>query len=327
MTGKTLGKKKFVMKILSSFLIFFCVSFAVQAQKEYNEDAFEQKKWFNDSLQQIIRDCNLDSTFDVGEDGMETISLAVIDLKRKVPLLGGVNMNNFIYPASVYKMYVAMEVLRQISMNEYSLYSPYVVKSPNDVDKTSEISWDPRPLLKDKDTVTIGYLLDLMISRSDNSAANCLIDVADRKNINKTMHEYGWYGSEVTRKYLSRKFESPGYDTIRGTETNALHAALFMYKIDKNNLINSWVSQQMKSYLGRQLDTTKLATGLPHTAMFYHKTGWWNYYTNDVGIVRDENAHFIISLFTPVPEERARQRMKKVADRIYKLLAEENREN
>lgn len=232
-----------------------------------------QKKSFTASLQQIVHEVNLDSTYDAGEDGMEKISFAVIDMTGRKPLLGGVNMDNFIYPASLYKMYVAMEVLKQVSEGKYSLFRSYVVKSPNDVDEVKEISWDPRPLLRDGDTVTVDYLLDLMITRSDNSAANCLIDVAGRKNINKTMHENGWFGSEVTRKYLPRKFEDPGYDTIRGTETCALHAADFMYKVYNNELINPWVSQQMKVLLGRQLDTTKLSTGLPPNAMFYHKSG------------------------------------------------------
>lgn len=301
------------------------ISFPLLAQSKNLKNDFQQPRWLNDSLQQIIKDVGLDSTFDAGEDGKETISFAVIDLSGKKPLLGGVNMDNFIYPASVYKMYVAMEILKQVGEGKYSLFDPYVVHHPNDVDLTSEISWDPRPLLKDGDTVTIDYLLDLMITRSDNSAANCLIDVARRENINRTMHDMGWYGSEVTRKFLSRKFEDPGYDTIRGTETNAFQAADFMYKIEKDSLINFWVSRQMKLLLGRQLDTTKLATGLPKEAMFYHKSGWWSYFTNDVGIVENGKIKFIISLFTPVPEEQARERMKKVAWRVYALLERRNK--
>ena len=279
-----------------------------------------QKKSFNDSLKQIVREVNLDGIYDAGDDGKEKISFAVIDLNGRKPVLGGVNMENFIYPASVYKMYVAMEILKQVSEGKYSLYRSYVVKSPNDVDHTSEISWDPRPLLKNGDTVTVNYLLDLMITRSDNSAANCLIDIARRKNINNTMHENGWYGSEVTRKYLSRKFEDTGYDTVRSTVTSALHAADFMYKIYKDQLINPWVSQQMKVLLGRQLDTTKLSTGLPHDAMFYHKSGWWSYFTNDVGIVDNGRLKYIIALFTPITEDDVRPRFKELSKRVYDLI-------
>lgn len=283
-------------------------------------DYYVHKKSFTDSLQQIVHDVQLDGIYDAGEDGMEKISFAVIDLNGRKPLIGGVNMDNFIYPASLYKMYVAMEVLKQVSDGKYSLFQSHVVKSPNDVDQTREIAWDPRPLLHDADTVTIDYLLDLMITRSDNSAANCLIDVAGRKNIDKTMHENNWFGSEVTRKYLSRQYEDPGYDTIRGTETCALHAADFMYKVYTNRLINPWVSQQMKVLLGRQLDTTKLQTGLPSNAMFYHKSGWWNYFTNDVGIVDDGKTKYVIALLTPVTEEQVRPKMKELSKRVYYLM-------
>ena len=279
-----------------------------------------QKKTFTDSLQRIVHETDLDGIYDAGEDGMEKISFAVIDMTGPKPLLGGVNMENFIYPASLYKMYVGMEILKQVSEGKYSLYKSYVVKSPNDVDHEKEISWDPRPLLRDGDTVTINYLLDLMITRSDNSAANCLIDIAGRKNINNTMHENKWDGSEVTRKYLSRKFEDPGYDTIKGTETCALHAADFMYKVYTNQLINPWVSQQMKSSLGRQLDTTKLSTGLPPNVMFYHKSGWWNYFTNDVGIADDGKIKYVIALLTPIKEEDVRPRMKQLSKRVYELI-------
>lgn len=285
-------------------------------------DYYAQKKSFNDALQKIVHDVNLDGTYDAGDDGMEKISFAVIDLNGRTAVLGGVNMDHFIYPASVYKMYVAMEILKQVSEGKYSLYQPYVVHAPNDVDRTSEISWDPRPLLRNGDAVTVDYLLDLMITRSDNSAANCMIDIAGRKNINQTIDENGWYGSEVTRKFLSRKLEDPGYDTIRSTVTSALHAADFMYKIYKNQLINPWVSQQLKVLFGRQLDTTKLSTGLPPNTMFYHKSGWWSYFTNDVGIVDDGKLRYIIALFSPITEENVRPRFKELSKRVYQLMQE-----
>jgi beta-lactamase class A len=279
-----------------------------------------QSKSFTRALENIVREVGLDSTYDAGEDGKEQISFAVIDLSGKKPVFGGVNAGNFIYPASVYKMYVAMEILKQVSNGEYSLYKEYIVHAPNDVDRSREIDYDPRPLLRNNDTVTINYLLDLMITRSDNSAANCLIDVASRPRINQTMQGYNWYGSEVTRKFLKRTVEDPGYDTIRSTETNALHAADFMYKIYANELVNPWVSKQMKALLGRQLDTTKLSTGLPPTAMFYHKTGWWSIYTNDVGIVEDGNIKYVIALFTPAREEAVRPRLKLLSAKVYDLI-------
>lgn len=274
----------------------------------------------------IVNELELGGNFDVGEDGIEQISLAVIDLRGELPAIAGVNMQNFIYPASVYKMYVASEVLEQVSAERYSLWSPVIVRSPNVVDFSKELLNDPRPLLREGDTVTVNYLLDLMVTRSDNTAANCLIDLAGRKEINALIASYGWKGSEVTRKFLKRRFEDPGYETVRGTETCALHAADFLYLVSQNRLVNPWVSQQMKSYLSRQLDTTKLAAGLPRTAVFYHKTGWFSFWTNDVGIVDDGSVRYIIACFLPLREEAAGPRLKELSRRVYNVFQTSSRQ-
>ncbi len=273
------------------------------------------------NLLDIVKSLALDKDFDVGEDGIEQISLAVIDLKGQTPKFGGVNPDNFIYPASVYKIYVAAEVLNQIAQGKISLDQKYVADFPNVVDRIKAIKNDPRPLLQEKDTVTINYLLDLMITRSDNSAANCLIDIAGRQNIDSLLHSYGWYGSEVTRKFLKRKFEDPTYENVRGTETSALHAADFLYRVNKNELVNPWLSQQLKTYLGRQLDNTKLSTGLPNNTMFYHKTGWFSYWTNDVGIVDHGKTKYIIACFIPLEEELALPKFKELSQKIYELMS------
>jgi beta-lactamase class A len=229
----------------------------------------------SEQLETMVDDVGLSGDFTVVEDGQEQISFAVIELGKGKPKLAGVNYDNFIYPASVYKMYVAAEVLNQASNNTFDLNDYYVVKSPNYVDRSKELPFDPRPLLHHGDSVTYNYLLDLMITRSDNSAANCMIDIAQRTNINQLIELYNWQGSAVTRKFLGRKLEDSAYKDAPGTMTSALHAADFMYRVQTNQLINPWVSLQMKALLGRQLDKSKLAAGLPDQVMYYHKTGWW----------------------------------------------------
>ncbi|MBN2570782.1 MAG: serine hydrolase [Ignavibacteriales bacterium] len=307
---------------MRTILVLLLFSFQLTFSQQVTIPSYYQiDNELSQELHQILVELELDGNFDVGEDGIEQISLAVIDLTSEQPKLGGICYDNFIYPASVYKMYVASEILNQISHGKLSLYDFYITKEPNTVDKTKEIETDPRPLLKNGDTVTVNYLLDLMITRSDNSAANCLIDISQRPNIDSLLHSYGWYGSEVTRKFLSRKYEDSGYDTIRGTETCALHAADFMYKIYTNSLVNHWASQQMKTLLGRQLDKSKLATGLPPTAMFYHKTGWFSYWTHDVGIVDDGDVKYIIACFMPLEEELALPKFKVLSEKVYEFIS------
>ena len=274
----------------------------------------------SDSLRAIAGRIGLDQIFDIGDYGTETISFAVIDLTSGEPRIGGVYMDNLIYPASVYKMYVAAEVLNQVSQGNYGLFDPVAVESPNDVDRRMSLRHDLRPVPKAGDTLTVHYLLDLMITTSSNTAANVMIDLATREKINELMHHYGWHGSEVTRKFLSRQHEDPGYEDIRGTETSALHAADFMYRIYTNQLVNPWVSQQMMTLLGRQLDKSKLAAGLPGDAMFYHKSGWWSYWTNDTGIVDDGRTRFVIAAFLPIRQDDALPKFRELAEEVFRLM-------
>ena len=302
--------------------LFVCLLFPLPVLSQHVPvpDYFVVDPSLSARLQETVSILGLDRDFDVGEDGIEQISLAVVDLTTNIPRFGGVHFDNFIYPASVYKMYVAAEVLEQVSRGKYSLWSPYLVKPPNDVDKSKALTHDPRPLLQDGDSVTVNYLLDLMITRSDNTAANCLIDLATRESINALIQRYSWQGSEVTRKFLRRQFEDPGYETIRGTETCALHAADFMYRIHTNQLVNPWVSQQMKSYLARQVDTTKIAAGLPAHVMFYHKSGWFSYWTNDVGIVDDGAVRYVIACFLPMTEDSAQSKLEELSRRVHDIF-------
>lgn len=308
------------MTIRCILLAMFSICAPLDAQEVTVPNYYVADQELSQKLQTIVKDLELDTDFNVGEDGTEQISLAVIDLNGKQPKLGGVNYDNFIYPASVYKIYVAAEILNQIANDSLNLDDPYLIQSPNDVDKNKEIASDPRALLRHGDSATVNYLLDLMITRSDNSASNCLIDLAQRPKINSLMHRYHWQGSEVTRKFLSRTHEDPKYKDAEGTMTCALHAADFMYKVQTNQLVNPWVSMQMKALLGRQLDRSKLAAGLPENVMFYHKTGWWSYWTNDVGIVDDGETTYIIACFLPLQEELALPKMMELSKRVYQLM-------
>lgn len=275
-------------------------------------------------LERIIGDAGLAGDFLTSTDVVEQVSFAVIDLTNGRRDFAGVHPDNFIYPASVYKMYVAAAVLAQIEEGDYELTSHLQALAPNIVDRRREVLTDPRPLLADGDTVTVGYLIDLMITRSDNSASNIMIDLASRPRIDSLLHSYGWHGSEVTRKFLPRQFEDPGYEEIRGTETNARHAAEFLLRMNERSLVSPWVSMQLETYMGRQLDVSKLRIGLPRNAMVYHKSGWWSTWTHDIGLVDDGDVRYIIALFTPVHEDEAKPMIGRVAREVHELIRQRN---
>jgi len=82
-----------------TFLIFIAAILPAQSVKI--PSYFEIDKDLSDSLHSIVSALQLDKSFDVGEDGVEQISLAVIDLNGEKPKFGGINPENFIYPAKI----------------------------------------------------------------------------------------------------------------------------------------------------------------------------------------------------------------------------------
>lgn len=252
------------------------------------------------------------------------MGVAIIDLNEIEPKIFGYNMDYFIYPASVYKIFVGAEVLRRIEIGDFFLEQIVEIKSPNDVDKDARIfPGDTRKLLKAGDKVNIDYLLDLMLTRSDNTASNTLIDLVGRESITENIiYKYKWNGSEVTRKFLDRIKEDKSHQFSPITLSCARHLAEFFYLVEKENLISPLVSKRLKGYMLRFNRGGKHGLWLKDLHKEYYckggwlemnlykhnpislyrailKKGWaviqWN---NDVGVVTGIKSKYVISLLT-----------------------------
>ncbi len=252
------------------------------------------------------------------------MGIAIIDLNYSEPKIFGYNMDHFIYPASVYKIFVGAEVLRRIEIGDFSLDQIIEIKSPNDVDKDSKIfPGDTRNLLKEGDNVSIDYLLDLMLTRSDNTASNTLIDLVGRESITANIvHKYNWYGSEVTRKFLDRIKEDKDYRFSETTLSCVRHLVEFLCLVEKEKLISSFVSKKLKEYMLRFNRQGKKGLWLNDVYENYYGKGGWletNLYrynmlsllkaiikkgwaiirwSNDVGVVRGKNSYYVIAVMS-----------------------------
>lgn len=280
------------------------------------------------------------------------ISLAVIDLKSSEPQVAGYNMDQFIYPASIYKIFIASEILRQIDSGQRKLEDLVMVRDVNEVDKDNPRFFpksthrDHRPLLKVGEKVTLDYLLDLMLTRSDNTAANVLMDVADRENINTNIIlPNRWNGSEVTRKFLDRLKEEKEYRVSKITVSNVKHLAEFFYRVETSQLLNPWVSQKLKEYMLRWRRDGRKGLNLPDFKSYYRKGGWleingykWNIwrglkssyqkgyavikYSGDAGVIVGKNSHYAIAVLTITKTKWpcVKFPMQKLSKEIYKLM-------
>lgn len=253
----------------------------------------------------------------------DEMSIALIDLTEPKPRIFGYAMDHYIYPASVYKIFIGAEVLRKVETGELAMDQLIEIKSPNDVDTDPNIfPGDTRNLLKTGDNITINYLLDLMLTRSYNTASNTLIDLVGRENItNNIIYKYNWYGSEVTRKFLNRVKEGKPYQFSSTTLSCARHLAEFFYRVETETLISPFVSQKLKEYMLKWMRGGREGLSIDAHISFYRKGGWletnlWKHsllsairsilnkrwavirWSNDAGVITEDNSKYVVALLT-----------------------------
>ncbi len=231
------------------------------------------------------------------------------------------NSDDFIYPASTYKIFIGAEVLRQIEKGQISLSDKILIKHPNDIDAESRFyPTADFPVLKAGDEVSVDTLLTLMLQRSDNTASNALIDLVGRESISKNIvHANGWKGSDVTRKFLNRIYEDKPYRYSEITVSSGRHLAQFMERVYRKKLVSAFVSEKLSEYMSERLyrEKDELTPDTIHRSpekwlsdTLYEKGGWIqatskksfhllkHRYQSQAAVVRTKKADYAIGILS-----------------------------
>lgn len=261
----------------------------------------------------------------------DDVHVSIVDLTSDEPQYAGYQDRRFVYPASLYKLYVLMAILAKMKAGELSLVDTFEVAAHNVRPLDLDGFADERPALQPEQKVSVLDLFDLIATRSDNTAANVAIDLLGRPYINAIIRAQGWGGSEVTRKFLPRPLEDTGYKTHQEappTTTCTRHLAEFMYLMETGELIDGASSSFLETHLSRQLDGTKLRRGLPKRANFSHKTGWcgeaddhkfiWT--TGDCGVVTLGDKQLVVACIVNLYGRKGRAIARYIGRGLRRLL-------
>ena len=164
-------------------------------------------------------------------------------------------------------------------------------------------------------------MLRLILTYSDNTAANVAIDVATRPRINGLLAALDIEGSKVTRKFLPRSREDEGYADVPGTTSNAHDFATFLWATETAAIGGGRTRGLIKAYMAG--DTTapdRMRAGLPYMATLYSKTGTWNIFTSQVGIIEDGPVRYIACVLTPYESGVANPRIAKFMRGLHELM-------
>lgn len=209
-----------------------------------------------------------------------------------------INQDKQWIPASTVKTYVAMFAYDQIAKNVIQSSDTVTIDGKNLV--PSELDTPELPAFQVGEEVTIDRLIRQMITQSDNTAYNTLLDVLDRRAITNYVHTIGLTHTEIGSKLnlddVQSQYEQevPGFG-INSTTAQDYANAFLLIKNDKIPL-----AQDLFTVLSQQKINDMLPLLLPKDAIVAHKPGNWDPLYHDGGIIKlaDNKGSYIVSIFT-----------------------------
>lgn len=192
--------------------------------------------------------------------------------------------------ASTVKIPLMVEIYRQIDAGQRSLDDPYTLRTEDKTPGSGVLLH-----MHDGLTLTLNDLLYLMISISDNTATNILIDMVGFAAVNDVIGALGMTGSNLNRAMKGRP-AVPGEQENWATPND--YAAVTQAILD-GRAASAWACEQMIGMLEKQSCTRRISRYLPEAEgiRWGSKTGSLTGVTNDVGYISTDKGTLIVSVF------------------------------
>lgn len=177
------------------------------------------------------------------------------------------------YTASLFKVYVMLEVMHQEALGYLKLTDEVTITPYYDAQSVG-----PR-LTARCQRLTIRQALEAMMARSDNSVAVLLQDMVGSGNINASMVSLGLKNSH----FLSEDLPTSASDLARVLEG-----------IGRGQAVSKSASEEMVRLLSLEQFDNGLRAGTPAGLRLAHKTGNYLGVTHDAGIVYGPSGAYVI---------------------------------
>lgn len=218
--------------------------------------------------------------------------------------------------ASMIKLLVAYAFLEQVEKGSYTLDDYYTLQQSDIVGGTGSLR-----LLGAGAQVSYGEILNKMISASDNTGTNILIDAVGMDTINETAIRLELPATKMNRYMMDSTAIANGIENY----TSAHDVAVLLEKVYNGTFVNTEASKIMLQALEAQEDVGGIIYGLPQDVVFAHKTGTLSTVRHDGGIAEGDKP-FILVVLCGEPgyyEQGALSAMSQIASSIYAYMHEE----
>jgi beta-lactamase class A len=192
--------------------------------------------------------------------------------------------------ASTVKIAIMIELFRQVDAGVTMLGTLYRLRPADKATGSGVVAQ-----LHDGIELTLGDLAFLMMSISDNSSTNILIDHVGQERVNATMRDLGMHGSTLGRRMRGSHVDPREDDNwaVPDDYARAIGALLDGSAASVGSCV------QMLALLEAQQNDRRIARHLPRTnrPRWGSKTGSLPGVTNDVGFVMTDRGPVIMAVF------------------------------
>lgn len=186
--------------------------------------------------------------------------------------------------ASMIKVFILGKAMERVREGSLSLSQTLVLHGDDKVGGAGVLAGYPSGSELSLDTV-----LRLMITESDNTATNMIIDLLGMDAINDYIQAQGYGDTSLQRKMMDTEAVAEG----RENYTSVKDLGTFFQRLYNRSCVSPELDDVMLSYLAAQTDTECFPTALPGV-MIAHKTGELGGLYDDGGIIYQEGKPFIM---------------------------------
>lgn len=212
-----------------------------------------------------------------------TVGIVVEDLdtQRKIAF----NEGALIPSASLVKVPIMLSCFYAAEEGMISLKDAISLKASDKVAGSKILEKEPAGSV-----FTVEELFSPMITQSDNTAANILIDFLGFDTLNTYFKKMGLKNTNLARKMMDFEERREGEENY----TTAQDMAYLLKELYYKKFLNKNVSGKCLKLLGQQKINDRIPRKLPRGTYVVHKTGLERHICHDAGIVFTNHGNFLI---------------------------------
>jgi len=142
--------------------------------------------------------------------------------------------------------------------------------------------------------VTVEKLIDLMITDSDNTAANMLIDLLGFDYLSQAFKDLGLDQTNMARKMMDFRSRANGVENY----TTPREMAAILEAMYRRTCVSPTASEKCLECLKKQKVNDRIPRYLPRSVIVAHKTGLENKVCHDAGILFTGKGDVLVAVFT-----------------------------